>query len=274
MAASECTLRRSSVFSDWAAFLVQALIAVSVEVGDDLSRGFVSQHGTAQGIENARQIVAFEAEHGFWIEPSWQLFFEQTHRIWSFSITWLDVVPIFNGVYVLCHIFVTLLVALWIWMFRRPFFGLLRNIFIATNVFALVLYERFPVAPPRLSGVLTFNHHAFVFQDTVYGLLNGSGKLLGTGVGYNEFSAMPSLHVGWALIIAAAVILLVRPWPVKLLAAAYPVLMTLAVVVTGNHFLLDGIVAAAIVGLAALLCASIERLRGRPVWPAGVTRTV
>jgi MFS superfamily sulfate permease-like transporter len=59
---------------------------------------------------------------------------------------------------------------------------------------------------------------------------------------------MPSVHVGWALIVAVAVITASRRrW--RWLAAGYPLLTLLVVVVTANHFWLDGIVSGLLVAL-------------------------
>jgi hypothetical protein len=62
---------------------------------------------------------------------------------------------------------------------------------------------------------------------------------------------MPSVHVGWALLIALTVICVSRSrW--RWLILVYPALTTLAVVVTANHFWLDGVAAAALLALALL----------------------
>lgn len=270
--------RRSSIAAEWLAFFAQVLIAISFEVGDDLGRGLVAQRGTVEGIDDAREVVAFEAAHGFWIEPAWQMFFQQTHRILALSITWADSVRFMNTVYVFGHVFVTLGVALWVYFYHRRFFALLRNVVILTNLFALVVYERFPVAPPRLSGVLTFNHHPFEFQDTVFGIVSSSGKLIGTQAGYNEFSALPSVHMAWALIVGLAVVWLARPLAVKTLGVVYPALMLVAVVVTGNHFLLDAIASVFVVLAAVVMALSVERwkssrtIQRQPVALAANTR--
>ena len=80
------------------------------------------------------------------------------------------------------------------------------------------------------------------------------------GFDADEYSAMPSVHVGWALIVAIAVITVSRSrW--RWLAAAYPVLTLLAVVVTANHFWLDGIAAALLVVLVLLAQRAGRRLR-------------
>jgi hypothetical protein len=80
------------------------------------------------------------------------------------------------------------------------------------------------------------------------------------GFDADEFSAMPSVHVGWALIVAIAVITVSRSrW--RWLTAAYPVLTLLVVVVTANHFWLDGIVAGLLVALVLVVQRTARRLR-------------
>ena len=80
------------------------------------------------------------------------------------------------------------------------------------------------------------------------------------GFDADEFSAMPSVHVGWALIVAIAVITVSRSrW--RWLAAAYPVLTLLIVVVTANHFWLDGIAAGLLVALVLVVQQTTGGLR-------------
>lgn len=242
-------IRCAGAVGFWVAFVIQVAIAVSVEVSDDLLRGLVSQHGTLDGIDNARQVVAFEAAHGFWIEPEWQTFFLQTRHIFTLTLTWMDIAHVMNFIYVGGHIFVTLGVALWVYIARRRYFVLMRNVVILTNALALVVYERFPVAPPRLTEGLSFDGHAFAFKDTVFGIVSG-GKVIGTQTGYNEFSAMPSVHMGWALVVAVALLVLARHPLAWIFGVIYPVVMLVAIVVTGNHFLLDAVGAVIVVAIA------------------------
>lgn len=262
------SIRRNSAVSEWLAFLFQCAIAVSVEVADDLTRGLFAQHGTIQGIDDARQVIGFEAAHGLWFEPAWQMFFERAHHLFFLTLTWPESSRIMNGVYVLGHVFVTLGVAAWVYFHRRHYFPLLRNIVILTNAIALVIYESFPVAPPRMMPPVSFAHHLFTFQDTVYGALTASGQYVTTGstLAYNEFSAMPSIHMAWALVVAAAILLLARSLPVRLLGLFYPAAMLVAIVVTANHFFLDAVVAVPVVILAALIAIGFDGLRGKLPW--------
>jgi membrane-associated phospholipid phosphatase len=250
-------LPRTGVFVGGLAFTLQVLIAISIEAGDDLGRGLFSQHGTHEGIDHARSLTAFEVSHGFFVEPAWQLFFLQTRHIFVLTITSEAVERLMNGIYVLGHVGVTLGVALWVYTYRRRWFGLLRNVVILVNLFALVIYENFPVAPPRLTTGLIFDHHPFTFRDTLFGVVDAGGRVVGTQTGYNEFSALPSVHMAWAVVAGTALVILARPLWVKALGLIYPMCMLIAVVVTGNHYLLDvvgGIVVVAMAyGVATLL---------------------
>ncbi|GIW16771.1 MAG: hypothetical protein KatS3mg063_2624 [Tepidiforma sp.] len=71
---------------------------------------------------------------------------------------------------------------------------------------------------------------------------------------------MPSLHFGWALLLGAVVAWVGRHPLALAFGIAWPVAMFFAVVMTGNHFILDavlgGIVSFAGFGIALL----IERL--------------
>jgi MFS superfamily sulfate permease-like transporter len=96
------------------------------------------------------------------------------------------------------------------------------------------------VAPPRLLTSTGMVDTAVLYGQSVYAWSGGFDA--------DEFSAMPSVHVGWALIVAIAVITVSRNrW--RWLATAYPVLTLLVVAVTANHFWLDGIAAAILVAL-------------------------
>src|SRR5579864_5181576 len=173
MAACEAqALRRNTSLVQWLAFGAQALLAIAFELGDDIGRGFFSQHGTLQGVQNARNVVSFEASHGFWIEPAWQSFFLHSRHFFAWTITWIDMAHVMNLIYVGCHVVVTLGVALWMYFYRRKYFPIFRNIIMLTNALALIVYENFPVAPPRLTTNLDFDGHPFTFQDTVFGAIS------------------------------------------------------------------------------------------------------
>jgi hypothetical protein len=105
----------------------------------------------------------------------------------------------------------------------------------------------YPMAPPRLLASDGVVDSAVVFGHAVYGPV-------GTGLA-NQFAAMPSLHVGWAVVVAVGIIVVLRsPW--RWLAVLHPVITLLVVVVTGNHFWMDGIVATLIVAVSGAVALS------------------
>jgi hypothetical protein len=112
---------------------------------------------------------------------------------------------------------------------------------------ASLLIQLIPVAPPRLLPGTGLVDTAARYGQSVYSWRGGFNA--------DEFSAMPSVHVGWALIVAVAVITVARSrW--RWLAAGYPLLTLLVVVVTANHFWLDGVVA----GLLVAMMLGVQRI--------------
>jgi hypothetical protein len=141
-----------------------------------------------------------------------------------------------NTFYVWCF-WPTLLAAL-VWLHRRSASGFvaLRNALIVSGLVGLVVFALYPVAPPRmLEG----------FRDTVQELSRSRAVAHPSGL-TNEYAALPSFHVGWTALACAAVAAELRRPLLRCLAVGPAVLMVVAVVATGNHFLVDGLAGAAL----------------------------
>jgi hypothetical protein len=137
---------------------------------------------------------------------------------------------------------------IWLYARRRASYPHVRTT-VALFTGISLLIQLIPVAPPRLLPLTGMVDTAVRYGQSVYAW-NG-------GFDADEFSAMPSVHIGWAVIVAIAVITVSRRrW--RWLAAAYPVVTLLVVVVTANHFWLDGIVAALLVVLVLV----VQRMAG------------
>lgn len=249
----------------WAIFAFQVLLVSMVEVGDDILRGNFWRPDAQQAFSNAQDVATFEASHGFFVEPALQQFFERSHHLWGFVLTWGDVTDLADDVYAFCHIFVTLAVVAWLFVDHRGRFKLVRNVVFLTNALALVGYELFPMAPPRLVSGLQYAGHSVHFRDTMRHIL-GTGTLNGTPIAYNPFSAMPSLHVAWALIVGASLLLVAHNPLVRALGVLYPALMIFTVVITANHFVLDVVGSIVAAGLATLLALALQYVSGRFHW--------
>ena len=78
----------------------------------------------------------------------------------------------------------------------------------------------------------------------------------------NEFAALPSFHIGWVALACAVLMLATqRRWPRGLLIVP-PILMTVAVIVTANHYVVD-VAASVAISLAALAVSSVS-IRANP----------
>jgi len=157
--------------------------------------------------------------------------------------------------YDILHFPVLIAVLIWLYFWHRERYGSLRTTLVLVTGASLVIQLLLPVAPPRLIGGTGLVDTALLYHQSVYGSL---------GLDAAQFSAMPSVHVAWAVIVAAAIITVTRGrW--RWLAVGYPVLTTLVVAVTANHYWLDGAVALGLVLLVLAIQALGRRLRTPPV---------
>jgi hypothetical protein len=154
-----------------------------------------------------------------------------------------------------------------------------RNLIAVQTGLALIIHIVFPLAPPRM-----FAGWGFVDTMTVYGPSAYSGA---AATAANQFAAMPSLHVGWAVLIAYVVARTGPRW-LAILAGLHALATVAVVIVTANHWWLDGVVSIGLLGvalavfpqpgqnrLAGLLAPNRATARpqvavGRPAYPAGL----
>jgi hypothetical protein len=131
------------------------------------------------------------------------------------------------------HFVVTLGLLAWLWWKRADIYRPLRNSLVAVNTLGLLVFWRYPVAPPRMLVSRGFSD-VVASSHTI-----GSWHTGSLAADANQFGAMPSLHIAWAVWCTLALWRLsVRAW-VRALALLYPCLTTFAVLSTGNHYLLD-----------------------------------
>lgn len=195
--------------------------------------------------ENARTLVDVERALGLFFEPGLQA--------WALGETWI--VDGASWVYLHSHVVITTAFLVWLYLRRNGAFYFVRNMFIVAMGLALLGYVLFPTAPPRFLP-------EWGFTDTVVGLV-GEKTARGAEFLYNPFAAVPSMHVAFALMIGIPAMMLVRSRAAKIAWAAYPLLVTFVVVVTGNHFWLDAALGAA-VALASAYVAKAALARARP----------
>jgi hypothetical protein len=128
----------------------------------------------------------------------------------------------------------------WLWLRHRDRYPAVRNVIALTTLWCLAV-QLWPVAPPRLVPALHVADTPAMFGQTVYPSFGKNGPA--------QLSAMPSVHVAWAAIIGVTIFVTVaRPW--RWLGIAHPVVTTIVVAVTGNHYWLDAVVGVAVAALA------------------------
>ncbi|WP_371574901.1 phosphatase PAP2 family protein [Streptomyces sp. NBC_01314] len=152
-------------------------------------------------------------------------------------------VHIANVYYATVHFPATAAFLVWLYLRRPAHYVWARRVLAALTAAALLLHLAFPLAPPRMLDVAGLVDTGQVYGPTVYSAVPATDSMA------NQFAAMPSLHFGWALMVAIGLIAATRSrW--RWLWLLHP-LVTLAVIVgTANHYWLDAIVAGTLLAVA------------------------
>ena len=154
----------------------------------------------------------------------------------QWALQWPDLLRAANWYYVGVHFPLTAAFLVWGWLKRPPEeYRYARRLLSLLTGLALVVHVVMPLAPPRMLGNLGFLDTMAVFGPSAYGD--------STATIANQFAAMPSLHVGWALLISIVVIQTARN-PLRWVTLLHPAITVLVVVATANHYWVDAIAAA------------------------------
>ncbi len=188
---------------------------------------------TADALRHARVIIEWQSSLGLWIEPRF--------HAWVLESDWF--LSLMNFVYFWFDFPLIIAVGLLLFWKSRPHYTLLRDSLLISGAIALLVYWTFPVAPPRY---LT----EWGFVDTLEQYANLSYQAQSMKPFVNPFAAVPSLHVGWALLLMTTVFMATTRLRYRVAAATVFVLQVMAVVATANHYLFD-----AAVGLVVCLIA-------------------
>ena len=195
--------------------------------------------GESRAFQNAHHVIGAEGALGLSHEAAAQRALQPAE-------------PFFSTYYMLGFGPLILTALVWLAWRRRDLYRSLRTALLASIGIAAVVHLTFPVAPPRMIAGLGIS-------DWV-GLSGGHDTGSFAGIRFNPYAAMPSMHVGWSLLLGI-VAWRALPGALKALGLLHPAMMTLAVTATGNHYLLDAVGGAA-VAMAGLAVAGV--LAGRP----------
>jgi len=216
----------------------------------EIVQGAAPAHRTP-AFEDARHLISFERWLHIDAEPAVN-HFVNAHAALAY---------IAGYYYDSLHYLVTPTVLLFLWFRRQNAYARWRSALVAASVASLLVFWLWALAPPRMAqpgiiDTLAVRH----ILGTVEG--NDSKTLV------NNFAAMPSLHVGWALWCAWALIS-TTSWRLRHAFWLYPVLTVFVVMGTGNHYILDaagGLLVLAIgIALTSPAASPNDRAVSRPV---------
>jgi hypothetical protein len=192
----------------------------------------IDSYGTA--LANARDLISVERSLSIFHEGAVQDALSALHGPLS-TYYMLAIGPVVAGTLV------------WLATTRPELYRRLRTALLVSLGFAALSYALLPMAPPRLVPDIGI-------ADTV-GLSSGhdTGSFGGV-VPFNPYAAMPSMHVGWSLLVGIFGFQALRDRAWRWVFAAHPVVMAVAVTATGNHYFLDSAAGVAVVisALAAI----------------------
>ena len=173
--------------------------------------------------------------------------------------------------YATLHYIVTPLVLIWLWRRHRNDYSRARTTLMVATIFGLIGFTLLPVAPPRMlpgfvDTMAQYSNWGWWSQD--------ASAPRGVGQFTNEFAAMPSLHVGWALWCGWQLVRHGQHRITQIAGVLYPALMVFIVIGTGNHYLLDAVAGIAVVMLAGMAVGGVQRLRPAKVIDLDAHRVV
>ncbi|MEU1412906.1 phosphatase PAP2 family protein [Streptomyces sp. NPDC005731] len=228
----------------WTELPLILLVYMCYSAGRLLARGDVSSavdHGLA--ILRLEKLLRINAEH-----PLNRLFTREA---------WLGIPADFW--YASLHYVVTPVILVWLFRCRQEHYRAARTWLMTSTFIGLIGFTLLPTCPPRLLSP----GHGFVdtmAQYSSYGWWGGDASApRGLGGMTNQYAAMPSLHVGWALWCGVMLWRFGgRRWT-RVAGVAYPLLTAIVVMGTANHYSLDAVAGVAVMGAGFLLAPSVMR---------------
>lgn len=243
--------------------LTWAILIIDVACYAVMWIAYEQTRGRADQLDFPRQLAAMRNIDRF-------LFFGHDPNVvlqnwlWRPTVQWYD--WIFSSAYYSHFVFpVVVMAVLWA-VSHRQWTRFMKRF--ATLLFvACLMFVYLPTIPPWMAGdTQRFSYRVLppLHRDTWKGFYDlgfkGFVKSWRKGLNWgNEIAAMPSLHASFALITVAFFLPWIQRTWVKALMLCWPVVMLFALVLYGEHWIIDGIAGWVITGLSFLLWNRIER---------------
>lgn len=206
----------------WRSVGVEVLILGAAISSYFLVRGLISGR-ISLAFDNADRVVALERSLGLFVEADLQAAIGDQG--------WL--IDAVNWIYIYAHWPVVIATLVWLLVKHRSQYATFRNAILISGGIGLVIFALFPVAPPRFLV-------DYGFVDTVT-QQSQSYRVLQPPAFTNKFAAVPSLHFGWNLLMGIAWATLATNRWARLFGWIMPPAMLAAIVLTANHYIVDGI---------------------------------
>ena len=178
---------------------------LGLEQAYEYVRGRISPNTPDIALLHSYRLLDLEWKHGLFIEGRLERFFLQFQPV-------MNAIDVF---YVLGHVVGTIGILIWLYLWRREKYPFVRNLMMLTTAVALVTFYVYPTAPPRMLG-----NYGFVDPLQLHHLIGAGGAQPGSYT-YNPYAAMPSLHVGYALVVAWGLLVAERRIWVRAAAVLY-----------------------------------------------------
>lgn len=223
---------RLRLFAGWwrSRYGAQMLVEISIVGGLLMTYRFIrtlNRTDLGAAFSNSRDIIRFESWLGMPFEDNLQ----------RFLLDHPSLIKFLNHYYVWFHFPAAIALLLWLYLRHSEAYRSFRNLMAFSTFTGLIIHLLFPLAPPRMMD-------GFVDTMARYGpAIYPTNPLDGAA---NQIAAMPSLHFAWAMIEAIAVVsVLSSRW--RWVVIVHPVLMTLSIIATANHWWIDAAAAAFLV---------------------------
>lgn len=199
------------------------------------------------------------------LQRSLHLYFEARLQSWYLDLPGHGLIRAWNVYYGLAHFLVTFVALVWLFRKDPARYPLWRNTLAITTSVAVIGFAAYSLMPPRLlddpgefgacqiyapeaaaaapPGALSApgcDRYGFVDTVAAYGGWISFGNEGMKDVS-NQYAAMPSMHIGWSTWSALVLVPLLRRRWAKVLAALYPAITLACILLTANHYWIDGV---------------------------------
>jgi hypothetical protein len=239
------SMRRRVLPNGWPDLLRQISLFAGAYLLYRLVEGVLpGRTSTTSAFHHASQVISLERTLHIFVEPSIQAWASHSHLL------------LVIAAYVYMNAQTTLIVGalLYLYIAHNRNYYFVRNMMLVAMVIALLCYALYPTAPPRLMP-------EWGFIDTNGYLLGINSQSAALNEFVNQYAALPSMHVAFAVMLAGSLARVVLRRVIRGFWLAWPLIITFVTIITGNHFLLDAVLGLATAAVAAVVARRLGAIR-------------